>query len=65
MKFIMNLVMDSLNPFLKATNIEVGLLLNFGRKPEFKRYIFNNKQFNPRKSVAKITNQYKSVRISG
>ena len=57
--------MDSLNPFLKATNIEVGLLLNFGRKPEFKRYIFNNKQFNPRKSVAKITNQYKSVRISG
>jgi len=51
--------------YLKATNIEVGLLLNFGRKPEFKRYIFNNKQFNPRKSVAKITNQYKSVRISG
>ena len=23
--------------YLKATNIEVGLLLNFGRKPEFKR----------------------------
>jgi len=22
--------------YLKATNIEVGLLLNFGRKPEFK-----------------------------
>jgi len=24
--------------YLKATNIEVGLLLNFGRKPEFKRW---------------------------
>lgn len=28
--------------YLKATNIEVGLLLNFGRKPEFKRKIFSN-----------------------
>ena len=28
--------------YLKATNIEVGLLLNFGRKPEFKRKIFTN-----------------------
>ena len=24
--------------YLKATNIEVGLLLNFGRKPEFKGF---------------------------
>ena len=30
--------------YLKATNIEVGLLLNFGRKPEFKRFIFDNKR---------------------
>ena len=30
--------------YLKATNIEVGLLLNFGRKPEFKRLIFDNKR---------------------
>ena len=30
--------------YLKATNIEVGLLINFGRKPEFKRFIFNNKR---------------------
>lgn len=29
--------------YLKATNIEVGLLLNFGRKPEFERFIYNNK----------------------
>ncbi|NJK86641.1 MAG: GxxExxY protein [Bacteroidales bacterium] len=28
--------------YLKATNKEVGLLLNFGRKPEFKRKIFTN-----------------------
>lgn len=29
--------------YLKATEIEVGLLLNFGKKPEFKRKIFPNK----------------------
>ena len=29
--------------YLKATEIEVGLLLNFGKKPEFKRKIFTNK----------------------
>ena len=29
--------------YLKATKIEVGLLLNFGRKPEVKRKIFSNK----------------------
>jgi len=28
--------------YLRATNIEVGLLLNFGLKPEFKRLIFDN-----------------------
>ena len=28
--------------YLKATNMEVGLLLNFGKKPEFKRVIFTN-----------------------
>lgn len=28
--------------YLKATDIEVGLLLNFGEKPEFKRKIFMN-----------------------
>lgn len=29
--------------YLKATNIEVGLLLNFGAKPEFSRKVFSNK----------------------
>jgi GxxExxY protein len=28
--------------YLRATNIEVGLLLNFGRKPEIRRKIFTN-----------------------
>ena len=28
--------------YLKATDIEVGLLLNFGKKPQFKRKIFQN-----------------------
>jgi GxxExxY protein len=28
--------------YLKATDFEVGLLLNFGKKPEFKRRIFSN-----------------------
>jgi GxxExxY protein len=28
--------------YLKATNIEVGLLLNFGPKPEMKRKAFDN-----------------------
>ncbi len=32
--------------YLKATEIEVGLLLNFGKKPEFKRKVFSNKEWN-------------------
>lgn len=33
--------------YLKATNIEVGLLLNFGKKPEIRRKIFtNNRKLN-------------------
>ncbi|MEK6334313.1 MAG: GxxExxY protein [Acidobacteriota bacterium] len=28
--------------YFRATEIEVGLLLNFGLKPEFKRLIFDN-----------------------
>jgi GxxExxY protein len=42
--------------YQKATNIEVGLLLNCGRKPEFKRFVYDNKRKNisdnRRKSVA-------------
>ena len=28
--------------YLKATDIEIGLLLNFGTKPEVRRKAFNN-----------------------
>lgn len=35
--------------YLKATDIEVGLLLNFGKRPEVRRKIFSNK--NQPKSV--------------
>lgn len=30
--------------YLKATKIEVGLLLNFGKKPEIKRKIYDNEK---------------------
>ena len=29
--------------YLKASNVEVGLLLNFGKKPTFKRKVFSKK----------------------
>jgi GxxExxY protein len=42
---------------LKSTNIEVGLLLNFGRRPRIKRFVFTKKQkricAHLRESVAK------------
>lgn len=30
--------------YLKATEIEVGLLMNFGKKPEFRRRVFSNQK---------------------
>ena len=36
--------------YLKATNKEVGLLFNFGKKPDFKRAIFSNE----RKEISEI-----------
>lgn len=39
--------------YLKASTMEVGLLMNFGHEPTFKRIIFNNcNRFNLRRSVA-------------
>ena len=32
-----------LTNYLRATNIEVGLLLNFGKKPAFKKKVFSGK----------------------
>ena len=40
-----------LTNYLKATRKEVGLLLNFGSKPEFKRIVFTNSFKNPRVSA--------------
>jgi len=46
---------QGLYPFL-LSYYEVGLLLNFGRKPEFKRFVYDNKRKNisddQRRSVA-------------
>jgi GxxExxY protein len=36
--------------YLRATNIEVGLLLNFGVKPQFKRMAFDNDRKRPQNS---------------
>ena len=42
--------------YLKSTEIEIGLLLNFGSRPQFRRLLFDNQRKkireNPRKSVA-------------
>jgi len=47
--------------YLRATQIEVGLLLNFGAKPEFRRFVFENERkeirVNPRQSAAKGVHQ--------
>jgi GxxExxY protein len=44
--------------YLRSTDIEVGLLLNFGLKPQFRRLIFDNERKkireNPYKSVAGV-----------
>jgi GxxExxY protein len=45
--------------YLKATEIEVGLLLNFGLRPQFRRLLFDNERKkireNPCESVAKVS----------
>jgi GxxExxY protein len=30
--------------YLRATDVEVGLLMNFGPKPEFKRLVYDNER---------------------
>jgi GxxExxY protein len=39
--------------YLKATDIEVGLLLNFGKTPQFKRKVFENR--------LRLTTEHKSA----
>jgi GxxExxY protein len=38
--------------YLRATQVEIGLLINFGPKPEFKRFIFDNDRKSRRESRA-------------
>jgi GxxExxY protein len=44
--------------YLRATEIEVGLLLNFGLRPQFRRLLFDNQRKkirgNPCESVAEV-----------
>jgi GxxExxY protein len=44
--------------YLKSTSVEIGLLLNFGAKPQFRRLLFDNDRkkirVNPCKSVAEV-----------
>ena len=44
--------------YLKATDIEIGLLLNFGRKPKFKRKIYSNNNKNPCKSKKSVQSAF-------
>jgi GxxExxY protein len=45
--------------YLKSTEVEVGMLLNFGVRPQFRRLLFDNERKkireNPRKSVAGVS----------
>lgn len=41
-ELLMNAHTAQLMNYLKATEIEVGLVLNFGEEPEFKRIIYTN-----------------------
>lgn len=43
--------------YLKATQYEVGLLLNFGRKPEMKRKAFDNQGKGPMNWLEQAANQ--------
>ncbi len=44
--------------YLKSTEVEIGMLLNFGTRPQFRRIIFDNDRKkireNPCKSVAEV-----------
>jgi GxxExxY protein len=37
--------------YLRATEIEVGLVFNFGPTAQFRRFVFENNRKNPRKSA--------------
>jgi len=45
--------------YLKSTEVEIGMLLNFGARPQFRRLLFDNERKkirgNPWKSVAEVS----------
>ena len=41
-ELLMNAHVAQIINYLKGTSVEVGLLLNFGEQPEFKRFIYTN-----------------------
>jgi len=45
--------------YLKSTEIEIGMLLNFGARPQFRRLLFDNERKkireNPWRSVAGVS----------
>ena len=43
-EYIVEAFENQLLNYLRGTDCEVGLLLNFGKKPEFKRRVFENKR---------------------
>ena len=45
-EYIIDQFENQLLNYLKGTNCEIGLLLNFGKKPEFRRKIYENKRKN-------------------
>ena len=45
-EYIIDQFENQLLNYLKGTDCEVGLLLNFGKKPEFRRKIYENKRKN-------------------
>ena len=49
-----------LTNYLKATDKEVGLLLNFGKKPEFKRIVLGNES---KTSLTRITSEKNLITI--
>ena len=47
--------------YLKATDMEIGLLFNFGKKPEFRRKIFTNDRKKQNTDNTDNTNNHKFV----
>ena len=58
LKAVSNLIdahIAQLMNYLRATDIEVGLVLNFGQRPEFKRRVFDNDRKGVEKNAHSLT----------